>query len=107
MAGATINGNYYSFADAECALLNLAFVGFTTANYGDDEGMEYVRGAARNPLGTTAGNITPKGDITFLLPAWNTLLAQLIALGAPWGLYSRMTRSLKVPGSPSSPLHTR
>ena len=37
MAGATINGNYYSFADAECALLNLAFVGFTTANYGDDE----------------------------------------------------------------------
>ena len=106
MAGATINGNYYSFADTECALLNLTFVGFTTANYGDDEGMEYVRGAARNPLGTTAGNITPKGDITFLLPAWNTLLAQLIALGAPWGGWRRMPMDIAFSYSAAAGLPT-
>jgi hypothetical protein len=85
MAGATINGNYYSFADCECQLLNLAFVGFTSANYSDDVAIEYVRGAARNPIGTTFGELTPKGDMTFHLPAWNTLLAALIALNTPGG----------------------
>jgi hypothetical protein len=85
MAGAIINGNYYSYADCEASLLNLSFVGFTSANYSDDIGHEYVRGAARNPLGTTSGNITPKCDMTYLLPAWNTLLATLQDLGTPGG----------------------
>ena len=85
MAGATINGNYYSFADCESQLLNLAFVGFTSANYSDSVAIEYMRGASRLPLGTTMGELTPKGDMTFFLSAWNTLLAALQALGTPGG----------------------
>ena len=88
MAGVFVNGDYYAFADIETSLgsgVNLSIVGMKSINYSDDEGMEYVYGTARNPIGTTAGVIKPKGEIEFFKPAWNTLLAQLISLNVPGG----------------------
>ena len=81
MGGALINGDYYAFADIEVAFadLNLTIIGLKSINYSDDEGMEYVYGTARNPIGTTAGVIKPKGEIEFLKPAWSVFLAALQA----------------------------
>ena len=105
MAGATVNGNYYSFADIEAQALGLAFVGFTSVSYSDTVAIEYMRGAARNPIGTTMGELTPKGGITFHRPAWNTLLATLQALGTPGG-WRRTMMDLTVSYSSAAGLPT-
>lgn len=106
MAGATINGDYYAFADIELTVGSLLFVGVKTINYGDDEGREYVRGTARNPIGMTAGGITPKGDIEFYLPAWNTLLAALQDAGADVGGWRRVALDITVSYSTAAGLPT-
>ncbi len=108
MAGAIVNGNYYSFADIETSLLGLSFVGFTAISYGDEVDIEYVYGAARNPIGTTAGNVKPKGSITFLLPAWNVLLGALQSspLAAQYGGWRRIPIDISVSYSAAAGLPT-
>jgi hypothetical protein len=108
MAGAIVNGDYYAFADIEAGFssgLNLSIIGLKSINYSDDEGMEYVYGTARNPIGTTAGVIKPKGEIEFLLPAWNVFLAKLIAQGTPGG-WRRLKIDITVSYSAASGLPT-
>lgn len=108
MAGVLVNGDYYAFADIETSLgsgVNLSIVGMKSINYSDDEGMEYVYGTARNPIGTTAGVIKPKGEIEFFKPAWNTLLAQLISLNVPGG-WRRLKIDITVSYSAASGLPT-
>jgi hypothetical protein len=108
MAGAFVNGQYYSFADIEVGLFGFSWVGFTAINYGDDMEQEYVYGAARNPIGSTAANIKPKGSITFLRPAWNTLLGQLVAspYAAQYGGWRRIPIDISVSYSSASGLPT-
>lgn len=109
MAGAIVNGDYYAFADIEAVLqsgVNLSFVGMKSITYKDDEGMEYVYGAARNPIGTTAGVIKPSGEIEFYKPAWNTLLAQLVFLGQNVGGWRRLKIDITVSYSAASGLPT-
>ena len=108
MAGAIVNGNYYSFADIEASVFNLSFVGFTAVEYGDEVDTELVYAAARNPVGATAGNIKPKFSITFLRPAWNTLLATL--QGSPeaeqYGGWRRIPINISVSYAAASGLPT-
>jgi hypothetical protein len=106
MAGAVINGEYYSFADIELTVGGLYFIGVKTINYGDDEGREYVRGTARNPIGMTAGSITPKGDIEFYLPAWQTLLTALTIEGLLFGGWRRVPIDVTVSYSAAAGLPT-
>lgn len=108
MAGAIINGSYYSFADIEANIAGLTFVGFTAISYGDEIDMELVYGAARNPIGMTAGNVKPKGSITFLRPAWNTLLSALQSSPAAktYGGWRRIPIDLAVSYSSASGLPT-
>jgi hypothetical protein len=108
MGGAIVNGDYYAFADIEVGFgsgLNLTIIGMKSINYSDDEGMEYVYGTARNPIGTTAGVIKPKGEIEFLKPAWNVFLSQLQAQGTAGG-WRRLKIDITVSYSAASGLPT-
>jgi hypothetical protein len=108
MAGAFVNGNYYSFADIETNIFGLSWVGFTAISYDDDIDMEQVYAAARQPVGSTAGNLKPKGSITFLRPAWNTLLAALQAssLASEYGGWRRIPIDISVSYASASGLPT-
>ena len=108
MAGAIINGNYYAFADIQASIFSMSWVGFTAVSYGDEIDMELVYAAARQPVGATAGNVKPKGSITFLRPAWNTLLAALHASpeAAQYGGWRRIPMNISVSYAAASGLPT-
>lgn len=76
-----VNGNYFSFQDVTLRINGLAFLGFKSLNYKDNLGREYVRGAARVPLGITAGRYEASLDFELFLPQANFLLT---TLGPGW-----------------------
>jgi hypothetical protein len=88
IASTLINGRRYSFSSVEIALVKPdgaaeLFIDVSALSYGRALTIEFVRGAARNPLGYTAGDYEPP-DASMTLGK-STFTAGIVeGIGAGW-----------------------
>lgn len=76
-----VNGQYFSYADITFQVNGLLFAGHKSINYKDSLSREKVRGAARVPLGLSAGRYEATGDFEMYLDAANLMVT---TMGPGW-----------------------